>query len=1024
MTTKPKTLDARMLCAVLDPDRIPYADSREIPSGNGYSRFQPRAIQALELALRIKGNEYNIYVAGDSNMGRTYFVRNHLKPAARKASTPPDWIYLHNFENADRPVAVRLPAGQGRAFKNAMSKALAAIRADLPAYFDRDSYHKRHETLFKSHNQRREDLFAKMEEAAKAKQFRLEMDEAGGLTLSPMVDGEAIDDKAFEQLPKKERTRLKREGDVLLSDIGTFLRQINQSEKGLKREELELQRTIAREALAENFQPLVERFGSHEKLASHIKDAEEYLVENVDLFLPKDGQANLTASQNESNVDDHFSRFDVNLFVDNSRTEGAPIIVEDHPTNFNLLGSIEREAELGALYTDHTLIRPGSLHKANHGFLILNTEDLLSSPSSWEGLLRALRAGRSRIEDPVDQEQVRTRTIEPETIPLDLKIVLIGTDENYEALLYHDDRFQKYFKLKAHMQSTAPRTMPNIRHYLTVIGRIVRESGLLPFDRAALAGLVDFSSRLVEDQKKLSLHFPLVRERMIEASALAEMDGKDMVGADHLREAVGTRDFRSNLFEEEYMGDYEREVIKVATTGEAVGRCNGLSVTLFGDYEFGLPHQISCTVGVGHGGILDLEREAQLGGPIHTKGMMILKSYLLNPLRPGQAHGHDRQPLLRAELRRHRGRFRLGRGAGRAAFRPFRRAHQPLLRLHGRGEPVRPDHGRGRREQKDRRLLRGLPPPRAHGPPGRDLPQGQRREPDAARRRGPRRGRGQVLHPPGQQRGGGHGHPHRASRREKGQGRTVPPRARSIAAWTTAWPSWPAWPANTAGALPPDPAPPARRRPASLAESIDVGMNMSYCWRSEGVMSKAWIMAKRPEFVRDMFRNFCQACGLLDEQFERYDRVGSVDFEQLRDLIGEESFKGLLWRLKDTAHHVFRNDPDDPIEGRFLDWGMGYIFHECIKLKEDSYQQLTYAPWAARDGRGRGERTGRGRAAFEPAGPDRGVHAPGDRTHQSHSRSMQAAASRVSFAPQRQCAARKTYFRTKRHGPGRLRRTV
>ncbi|MGE4292218.1 MAG: Lon protease family protein [Desulfovibrio sp.] len=630
MTTRPKNLDARLLRAVLDPDRIPFADSREIPSGNGYSRFQPRAIQALELALRIKGNEYNIYVAGDSNMGRTYFVRNHLRPAAKKAATPPDWLYLHNFENADRPLAVRLPAGQGKAFKSAMAKALTAIRADLPAYFERDSYHKRHETLFKNHNQRREDLFAKMENTAKAKEFRLEMDDAGGLTLSPLVGGEIIDDKAFDKLPKKERTRLKREGDTLLSDIGTFLRQINQSERGLKREELELQRSIAREALAECFQPLVERFGSQEKLTAYIRDAEDYLVENVDIFLPKDGQANLTASQNESSVDDHFSRFDVNLFVDNSATEGAPIIVEDHPTNFNLLGSIEREAELGALYTDHTLIRPGSLHKANHGFLILNTEDLLSSPSSWEGLLRALRAGRSRIEDPVDQEQVRTRTIEPETIPLDLKIVLIGTDENFEALLYHDDRFQKFFKLKAHMQSTAPRTMPNIRHYLTVLGRIVRESGLLPFDRNALAGLVDFSSRLVEDQKKLSLHFPLVRERMIEASALAEMDGKDMVGADHLREAVGTRDFRSNLFEEEYMGDYEREVIKVATSGEAVGRCNGLSVTLFGDYEFGLPHQISCTVGVGHGGILDLEREAQLGGPIHTKGMMILKSYLLN----------------------------------------------------------------------------------------------------------------------------------------------------------------------------------------------------------------------------------------------------------------------------------------------------------------------------------------------------------------------------------------------------------
>lgn len=634
MTSIPKPLAHRHLGASLHPDRIPYADSREIPAGNGYSKFQPRAIQALELALRIKGNEYNIFVAGEANMGRTYFVRDHLRPAAKKAATPPDWLYLHNFDDADRPLAVSLTAGQGRQFKNAMSKALNAIRADLPAHFERDAYHSQHESLFKSHTRQREELFSQMEDAAREKNFRLDMDDAGALTLAPLVDGEPMEDGSFDKLPKKERDRLKREGDNVLSEISTFLRQINQSEKGLKRKELELQRAIAREVVTECLQPLRERFGDNEKLTAYLKAAEDDLVENVDMFLPKESTANTpagaaAASQGDASGDDQFSRFEVNLFVDNGPTKGAPVVVEDHPTTFNLLGSIEREAELGSLYTDHTLIRPGSLHKANNGFLLLNTDDLLSSSSSWEGLLRALRAGHSRIEDPVDQEQARTRTIEPECIPLDLKIVLIGSDEHYEALLYHDDRFQKFFKLKAHMQSTAPRTMPNIRHYLTVLGRIVREAELLPFDRAALAGLVDFSSRLAEDQKKLSLQFPLVRERMIEASALAEMDGKAMVGAAHLREAVGTRDFRSNLFEEEYMGDYEREIIKVATSGQAVGRCNGLSVTLFGDYEFGLPHQISCTVGVGHGGILDLEREAQLGGPIHTKGMMILKSYLL-----------------------------------------------------------------------------------------------------------------------------------------------------------------------------------------------------------------------------------------------------------------------------------------------------------------------------------------------------------------------------------------------------------
>ncbi|MEF2146600.1 MAG: ATP-binding protein [Desulfovibrionaceae bacterium] len=621
-----KALDAGRLRAALDPVKIPYADSRDIPARNGYSKFQPRAIQALELALRIRGNEYNIYLAGDANLGRTYFVKDHLRPAALKAPTPPDWLYLHNFEDLDKPVAVDLPAGRGRAFKSAMAKSVAQIRTDLPARFERDSYHKQHEALFKASNRRRDELFSRMEGTAAEKNFRLEMDESGALTLSPLVDGEVLDDKAFEKLPKKERTRLKREGDALLSEIGTYLRQINQNEKELKRDELELNRSIAREALIEHIQPLVQEFGKHEKIRAYLAAAEEDLVENVDQFLTKEGPQTLPDSQSG---DDYFSRFEVNLFVDNSRTKGAPVIVENHPTTFNLLGSIEREAELGALYTDHTLIRAGSLQKANHGFLLLNTEDLLSSPSSWEGLLRALRARHSSIEDPVDQEQVRTKTIEPDPIPLDLKIVLIGTDENYEALLYHDDRFQKFFKLKAHMQSTIPRTMPNIRHYLVVLARIVKEAGLLPFSRDALAGLVDFSSRIVEDQKKLSLHFPLVRERMIEASALAELDNKDIVDAGHLREAVGTRDFRSNLFEEEYMGEYEREVIKVATSGHAVGRCNGLSVTLFGDYEFGLPHQISCTVGVGHGGILDLEREAQLGGPIHTKGMMILKSYLV-----------------------------------------------------------------------------------------------------------------------------------------------------------------------------------------------------------------------------------------------------------------------------------------------------------------------------------------------------------------------------------------------------------
>ena len=408
------------------------------------------------------------------------------------------------------------------------------------------------------------------------------------------------------------------------------MRRIGQSEQGLKEGELGLQRDIVREVVEEHTAWLREAFGGNGKLGRYLDALVTDLVQNVEHLLPREPQAPPVPERtdHQAAAEDHFSRYDVNLFVDNAKQQGAPVVLDPHPTTFNLLGSIEREAELGAFYTDFTLIKAGSLHRANGGYLILNMEDVLANAGSWEGLLRALRLGAARIEDPVDPDQVRSRTIEPDPIPLSVRILLIGTDESYELLLYHDDRFRKYFKLKAHLTALAPRSMRTIRPFLSVIGRIVAEAGLLPFTREALAALVDESSRLAEDQRRLSLGYPELRERMVEASALAGLDGRDRVEAADLARAVANRDFRSNLFEDEFMADYDREVIKVATSGTAAGMANGLSVTLFGDYEFGLPHQISCTVGVGHGGILDLEREAQLGGPIHTKGMMIIKSYL------------------------------------------------------------------------------------------------------------------------------------------------------------------------------------------------------------------------------------------------------------------------------------------------------------------------------------------------------------------------------------------------------------
>ena len=625
----PKSLAPERLRAVLDPARVPYATSADIPDRNVYPNFQPRAIQALTLALRIKGNEHNVYVSGEPNMGRTYFVRSFLQPAAARGATPMDWVYLYNFEDSDRPVAVSLPAGVGRKLKQAQQKAMTQVRQEIPARYEKDAFQKKHEGLLKKYNARRDELFNKMDATAEKESFSLSLDEEGVLTLSPIVDGTVVSDKDFDKLEAKTRKKLKAKGEEVLTRVSAILRQVNQNEMDMRESETDLHRESAKGVMDDCFAPVTEKFGKYEGLADYFKALTGEVVENVDQFMPRDSSLAGLLPEGAPGGEDFFTRFEVNLFVDNGKTKGAPVVVEDHPTAFNLLGSIEREAEMGALYTDFTLIKAGSLHRANGGFLILNTEDLLGNPNSWEGLLRALRSGQSRIEDPVDPEQVRARTIQPAPVDLALKVVLIGTDEHYEMLLYNDDRFAKFFKLKAHLQGAAPRNASSVRSYLYVLGRIARECDLLPFTREALAGLVDFASRLVEDQKRLSLYTPLLRERMIEASAAAQALGRTEVGLVELAEAVRAKDYRANLYEEEFMTDYDRQVIKVATHGSSVGRANGLSVTMFGDYEFGLPHQISCTAGVGHGGIIDLEREAQLGGPIHTKGMMIIKSYLV-----------------------------------------------------------------------------------------------------------------------------------------------------------------------------------------------------------------------------------------------------------------------------------------------------------------------------------------------------------------------------------------------------------
>lgn len=625
------------LHATLNPQRLPWKNSSEIPMSrlarNGRSPFQPRAMGALDLALGITNEGYHIFLSGEAGLGRSHMLLSYLKPMANHGQTPPDLVYVQNFSNPDSPVLLSLPPGQGIRFCENIKDFISGIGANLERKLDTMNFVRERARLLEQFHNLRSELLKKMSAAASNRGFNLDLDENGAITLAPLLKGKKLDETELDSLDGVTRLDLKRKGDNLAKNLIGMMRQLNKAEESLHDDERDLENKAMVQTLNALFNPLEQRLRKmcpSPEVEQYLTALRNDILKNTEFFLPRDYASKGDDSHSIAFPENFINRYSVNLFVDNSSLHGAPVVVENNPTLWNLLGCVERESEMGALVTDFTLIRSGSLHRANGGFLVLHVEDLLNHPAAWEGLLRALRANQARIEDDGEMHEtpIRTKGLRPEPLDLSVKVILIGSDDLYEALLINDERFARQFKIKAHMTDVAERTAANIRLYLGQIAQIIQAAQLPPFDAGALAWLVDLGSHLCEDQRRLSLKFPTLREVMIESAALARMRNMDTVTSEILEEAYAARDYRVNLIEESFMEDYDRELIKVSTSGRAIGQVNGLSVTWTGDFEFGLPHRISCTVGVGHDGIIDLEREAELGGPIHTKAMMIIKSYL------------------------------------------------------------------------------------------------------------------------------------------------------------------------------------------------------------------------------------------------------------------------------------------------------------------------------------------------------------------------------------------------------------
>jgi len=629
---KNKPLSASRLSVALSPSRLGFSHTGTVRSSDFDSRkCQQRAFEALELALTIDRPGYNVYLCGEKGLGRTRFVKDFLTPRAGCMKIPGDYIYVNNFHDPDQPIAIEIPPGTARKFKRDLNASVKKIRESIPSGFEQDFYVRKHGDLVKEYNEIRENLLSRMENQANKNGFNLNVDETGSLTLFPLVEGKVLTPEEFEKLNPDIKKNLKQDSNKIMEALLGLSRQITKKEQDLRENEKQLDQEVAGERVDVCLKELLEGYDHIPRLKEFLDDLKNDILENIEHFKPKEQTQETPADFFGGSQEGFFSRYEVNIFVDNSAIKGVPILIEDNPVYFNLLGCIERESEMGTYYTDFTLIKAGSIHKANGGFLVLRAEDILSQPQSWEGLLRCLRSGKAEIDDPSDHyDMVRTRTIRPEPFPLDIKIIIIGSDDVYDILLDADERFAKLFKIKAHMQESMARNNDSIHEQSLILARIASDNDLRKFNRQAVAALVDHSSRLAGDQQKLSLRLSHISELMIEADAFASMENKLQVDGDSVRRALEARKYRLNLYEDEFLSEYEREAIKVPTHGYSIGRANGLSVSAFGDYILALPHQISCTTGVGHGGIMDLEREAELGGPIHTKGMMIIKGYLQN----------------------------------------------------------------------------------------------------------------------------------------------------------------------------------------------------------------------------------------------------------------------------------------------------------------------------------------------------------------------------------------------------------
>ncbi len=631
-------LKSNQLYTKCDPKKFKFSSTAELEERLS-ALGQDRALSAVEIGINIQSKGYNLFCLGPEGTGKTSLVKRVLVEEAKKRPTPDDWAYVYNFDEPYKPQAVNFPAGTAAEFAKDIDKLIETLSVSIPAILESDEYKAGQSIIHEKFKQHKEEYIKILQKKAKGKSVSL-LHMPVGLVVAPVKNGEVLSPEAFDELPESEKKQLLEDLNQMQEEIENTAQDLPQWEDKQRKETNDLREKFLKIAVKNPIDELHAKYKGHKQANDFLKKIQKHIITNIDEFMPSsenncgggEGDDALSAlfSRMKQPEEDKYAKFKVNVIVKNEPDSGAPIVHLDHPTQGNLVGRVERIQQYGALLTDFSLIKSGALHQANGGFLLIDARKLLLQPYAWDSLKRALASKTVKIEAPSEETTFTTISLDPEPIPLQVKVILTGDEELYEVLSERDPDFSDFFKVEADFGVLMDRTPENEVEYAKLIGSLSKKKKLRSLNKQAVAKVIEYSSRLAEDSEKLTAHIASIGDLLREADYWARKSKANQIGKNHIEQAIDAQIYRSDRIKQAMLEQIDKGTILMDVEGSRVGQINGLVVYNFSRTSFGKPARITTQVRIGKGEFINIEREVEMSGPIHTKGVLILSSLLAN----------------------------------------------------------------------------------------------------------------------------------------------------------------------------------------------------------------------------------------------------------------------------------------------------------------------------------------------------------------------------------------------------------